>query len=178
MTRMKKKKKKKDIAFIDRDGVLNSKKINKGYIGKISHFRWINGAKKTIKLFNQKGYKVVVVTNQSGVARGYFQISQIKKLHLYMSKQLKLFGAKIDAFYFCPFHIDGVIKKYKKKSNLRKPNNGMFKIAQKRWKINKKNSFMIGDQISDMDFAKKSGIKGFHYKKGNLFEFVKKNKIF
>ena len=124
-------KKKIKIAFLDRDGVLNNKNINGGYIGVIKNFKWIKGAKKAIKFLKNKGYKVIIVTNQSGVARGYFTIKDVYKVHRYLKNQLKMIDTFVDHIYFCPYHIDGVIKKYKKKSKLRKPNNGMFKLVEK-----------------------------------------------
>jgi len=165
------------IAFLDRDGVINSARYNGGYIGSLEHFKWIPGAIKTIKLLKRKNYKVVVITNQSGVARGFFKIRDVKKIHSFIQKKLKLNNVKIDAFYFCPFHKDGIVKRYKKNSQLRKPNVGMFKLVKKRWKIDLKKSFMIGDQLSDMQFAKKAKIKGFLYNSGNLLNFIKSKKF-
>ena len=162
------------VAFLDRDGVLNSSKINNGYIGKVKDFKWIPGAKKSLKLFKNSGFKIIIVTNQSGIARNYFSLRDLYIINRYMRNTLKKIGIKIDAIYFCPYHKDGIIKKYKKKSDLRKPNNGMFKLAAKKWNIDKKKSFMIGDQTTDMIFAKKSKIKGFLFSKKNLFDFVKK----
>ena len=152
--------KKFKIAFLDRDGVLNQRK-NRGYVGFKKHFKWVNGAKETIKFLKERNYKVVVVTNQSGVARGYFSIKDVRSLHNHMNFELKKINTKIDRFIFCPFHADGVIKKYTKKSELRKPGIGMFKIVNKIWKVDKKKSFMIGDQITDMQFAKKAKLKAF-----------------
>lgn len=166
--------KKYKIAFLDRDGVINKSNINAGYIGKINHFKFVNGALNAIRLLKTKGFLVVVVTNQSGVARGYFKYRQVQKLHKYIQNELRKINTKIDSFYFCPFHIDGVIKKYKKKTNLRKPGIGMFKKVQKKWNIDLKNSLMIGDQLTDMQFAKKAKIKGYMFKDKNLFKFVKK----
>lgn len=114
----------------------------------------------------------MVITNQSGVARGFFKIKDVKKIHSYIQKKLKKNEAKIDAFYFCPFHIDGIIKKYKKDSTLRKPNIRMFRLAQKRWNIDLKNSFMIGDQKTDIEFAKKSKITGYLFNQKNLYKFI------
>lgn len=164
-------------AFFDRDGVLNSSKINNGYIGKIKDFKWIPGAKKTLKYFKDKGFKIVIVTNQSGIARNYFSLRDLYKINKYIKDSLKKINVKVDAIFFCPYHVDGVIKKYTKKSTLRKPDNGMFKLAEKKWKIDKKKSFIIGDQKTDMIFAKKSKIKGFLFSKKNLFNFVKKEVI-
>ncbi len=167
-------KKKTKIAFLDRDGVLNSSKINNGYIGYISKFKWIKGSKKTIKYLKSKNYKIVIVTNQSGIARGYFSIKDVYKLHKYIKTELKKIGTSIDKIYFCPYHIDGIIKKYKKNSKLRKPNIGMYLEAKKIWNIDKKNSFMVGDQITDMQFAKKAGIKGYYFDEENLYSFIKR----
>jgi D-glycero-D-manno-heptose 1,7-bisphosphate phosphatase len=169
--------KKFKIAFLDRDGVVNSSRPNNGYVGSLKHFKWVPGAIKAIKLLNDENYKVVVVSNQSGVARGFFTIKDVNKIHSYIKKKLKENDAKIGAFYFCPFHKDGIIKKYKKNSSLRKPNIGMFHLAQKRWNIDKKNSFMIGDQKTDIEFAKKAKIKGYLFNQKNLYEFVRKNVI-
>jgi D-glycero-D-manno-heptose 1,7-bisphosphate phosphatase len=160
------------IAFLDRDGVINSNKLNRGYVGSLKHFKWVPGAIKAIRYLNQKNYKVVVVTNQSGVARGFFKINDVKKIHSYIQKTLKENGAKIDAFYYCPFHKDGIVKKYKKNSLLRKPNIGMFNLVQKKWNIDKKNSFMIGDQKTDIEFAKRAKIKGYFFNQKNLYKFI------
>tara|TARA_B100001057_G_scaffold60973_2_gene54227 strand:- start:3783 stop:4292 length:510 start_codon:yes stop_codon:yes gene_type:complete len=167
--------KKFKIAFLDRDGVLNQKK-NRGYVGFKKHFRWVSGARETIKFLRENKYKIIVVTNQSGIARGYFSSKDVRNLHKFMNAELKKFNTKIDRFLFCPFHIDGKIRKYKKRSSLRKPDIGMFKIINKIWKVDKRNSFMIGDQKTDMQFAKKVGIKGFFFRKRNLYKFIK-NKI-
>ena len=130
---------------------------------------------KNYKTFKKKKYKIVVVTNQSGVARGFFRIKDVKKIHSFIQKKLKIYNTKIDAFYFCPFHQDGIIKKYKKKSSLRKPKIGMFRLAQKKWNIDMKNSFMVGDQETDMIFARRAKIKGYLFNEKNLFRFVKTN---
>lgn len=163
------------VAFLDRDGVINSSKINNGYIGRIKDFKWIPGSKKSIKYLKNLGYKVVVVTNQSGIARGYFYVKDVKALHKQVQIELKKIGTSIDKFFYCPFHKDGIIKRFKKKSRLRKPDIGMFLKAQKIWNIDKKNSFIIGDQLSDMQFAKKAGIKSYFFDKENLYEFIKEN---
>ena len=167
-------KKKIKIAFLDRDGVINSPDINRGYIGKIKDFKWIKGSKKAIKYLKLRKFKVVIVSNQSGVARGYFTIKDVYKLHNFLKLELIKFGSKIDKIYFCPYHIEGKIKKYTKKSKFRKPNIGMFNKAKKSFNIDMKKSFMIGDQMTDIEFANKAGIKGYLFKENDLFKFVKK----
>jgi len=176
---MQKKKKKKltKIAFLDRDGVINYSNVQNGYIGHIKYFKWYKGAKKAIKLLNHNKYKVVIVTNQSGVARGFFNQKDVNNLHKYVKSTIKEYGGRINAVYHCPYHKDGKIKKFRKKSKLRKPEIGMFKLAQKKWKIDRRKSFMIGDQKTDMLFAKKAKISGYLFNEENLYEFVKK-KVF
>ncbi len=168
-------KKKTKIAFLDRDGVLNVSKIKNGYVGFIDDFKWIPGAKKAIDLIRKNKFKIVIVTNQSGIARGFFTVKDVYKLHRFIKEELNNFGTKVDKIYFCPYHKDGVIKKYKKNSILRKPGIGMFLKASEKWNIDKKKSFMIGDQKTDMEFAKRAKIKGYLFNKRNLYNFVKKN---
>ncbi len=165
--------KKFKIAFLDRDGVINSSRPNNGYVGSLKHFKWVPGAIKAIKFLNDRNFKVVVVSNQSGVARGFFTIKDVKIIHSYIQKKLRANEAKIDKFYFCPFHKDGILKKYKKTSSLRKPSIGMFRLAQKRWNIDKKNSFIIGDQKTDIEFAKRAHIKGYLFNQKNIYKFMR-----
>jgi len=165
------------IAFLDRDGVINRSDIKNGYIGKKKYFKLMPGVIKSIRYLKSLNYKVVVVSNQSGVARGYFKINDVYKVHKHLQNILKKNNSSLDKILFCPFYKNGIIKKYKKNSPLRKPNIGMFKIINKRWKVNKKKSFMIGDQFTDIQFAKKSGIKGFLFKKKNLYKFIKSKKF-
>ena len=165
------------IAFLDRDGVINKSSFQKGYISEKKKFKLITGVVKSIKYLKFLNYKVVVVSNQSGVARGYFKLRDVHKIHKYLQQLLKKNNTYLDKIIFCPFHKDGIVKKYKKNSTLRKPDNGMFKIINKKWKVDKKKSFMIGDQLTDMKFAKKSGIKGFLFKEKNLYSFIKSKKF-
>ena len=171
------KKKTIKIAFLDRDGVLNKSEIKNGYVGFIKDFKWIPGAKKAIKFIRSKGFKIVIVTNQSGIARGYFSVKDVYKLHRYLKEELIKYSTKVDKIYFCPFHKDGIVRKYRINSILRKPRIGMFLKASKVWNIDKQKSFMIGDQKTDMQFAKSAKIKGYLFRQKNLYKFVEK-KIF
>jgi D-glycero-D-manno-heptose 1,7-bisphosphate phosphatase len=164
--------KKNRLALLDRDGVLNVSNIKNGYIGYKKFFKWYPGAKRSIKYLKLNKYKVVVVTNQSGIARNYFSYLDVIRLHKHMQSDLKKYGTKIDKFYICPHHLDGVIKKYKKQCNCRKPKIGLFKKIKKNYRVDKINSFMIGDQFTDMQFAKRIGVKGFLFKKRNLYKFI------
>ena len=167
---------KHNVAILDRDGVLNFTNKN-SYIGYQKDFKWIKGAKKTIQYLNNKNFKVIVVTNQSGIARKFFKYGDVIKLHNFMNLDLRKISAKIDRFYFCPHHIEGTDKKYKKNCKCRKPEIGNFKKIKKKWNINYAKTFMIGDQKTDMMFAEKSKIKGYLFSGDNLFTFIKKLKL-
>lgn len=159
----------KPAVFLDRDGVIN---VDKGYINKISEFEWVDGSKEAIKYIREKGYLVFVVTNQSGIARGYFSAQDVLDLHQYINEQLQEFGTCIDDFFFSPYHPD-FKDKFSELSHLRKPNTGMLEQAEKKWSFQKNNSIMIGDKMSDVICAERFGIKGYQYKSGNLFNFVR-----
>ena len=92
------------IAFLDRDGVINKPTFKNGYIGEKKYFKLIPGVVKSIKYLKSLNYKVVVVSNQSGVARGYFKVMDVNKLHSYLQNLLKKNQTKIDKILFCPFH--------------------------------------------------------------------------
>lgn len=151
----------KPCAFLDRDGLLNE---DKGYTHKPEDLNWIEGAKNAIKKLNEAGYYVIIVTNQAGVARGYYTLEDVDKFHAEMSRQLALHGAYIDAFYACPFHADGVVPEYTHPNHPeRKPNPGMILKAQKTWPINMQSSFILGDKQGDVDAGLASGIDGHLY---------------
>lgn len=162
--------------FFDRDGVLIK---DYGYVHKINHLKWLKGARKAIKFLNEKKIKVVVITNQSGVARGYYKVNDVEKFHKWMNKILIKNKAKIDNFFYCPYHPKALIKKYKKKSNMRKPGNGMLLKAMKQYKLSPKECFMIGNETKDSLASVKTNIL-FEYKKNYSLDIqVKKilNKI-
>ncbi len=162
---------KSKCAFLDRDGVINH---DKGYISKISDFKIYPGVGKAINLLNKKKHLVIIITNQSGIGRGLIKINELKKIHKYLKKEIKKDYGKINDIFFCPFHPKFGKGKFKKKSNDRKPGDGMLRKAIKKWKIDPKKSFMIGDKISDKLAAKKAKIK-FFYKRGNNLNTQIKN---
>ena len=157
-------------AFLDRDGVINQ---DKGYISKISDFKIYPGVGKAISLLNKRNYLVIIITNQSGIGRGLIKIKDLENLHNYLKKKIKKDRAKIDDIFYCPFHPEFGKGKYKKKSNDRKPGDGMIRKAIKKWKIDTKTSFMIGDKISDKLAAKKAKIRFFYKKEKNLNTQIK-----
>tara|TARA_B100000287_G_C20674882_1_gene794830 strand:+ start:39 stop:1232 length:1194 start_codon:yes stop_codon:yes gene_type:complete len=157
----------KAIIF-DRDGTLNH---DDGYTYKISDLKWNLGAKEAIKLFNDKGYYVFVATNQSGIAKGKFSEDEMHKFHNEMKSHLYDIGAHIDKIYFCPYHKESKIKKYKVDSNDRKPKTGMLEKISKDWGIEKNNMVMIGNSTHDIECANNFGIRSFLYNGiDNLYE--------
>ena len=159
------------LIFLDRDGVLN---IDRGYVGFKKDFRWAEGAIETIKYLNSKNYNIFVISNQSGVARGYYKENDVVNLHNYMRDFLLKRKLYINQIYFCPFHEDGVVKKYSFKSKFRKPDIGFFSKIKRDWNIKHlQDTYMVGDQASDMEFAAKCGIRGLLFKGKNLDRLVK-----
>lgn len=159
--------------FFDRDGVLN---IDKGYIYRKSDFVWIDGAIEAIKYFSDKGYFIFVVTNQSGISRGYYSEEDVIKLHNFINNELIKNNTKIDKFYISPYHPD-FHEKFPNMSHLRKPNTGMLEMAFEEWQFDKVQSLLIGDNESDMQCAKNYGISGYLFNETNLFNFIKNKKL-
>jgi D-glycero-D-manno-heptose 1,7-bisphosphate phosphatase len=155
--------------FLDRDGVLNH---DRDYVYTPEKFEWISGAQTAIKRLNEAGYYVIVVTNQSGVARGYFDEAAVHRLHAWMNDELAKIGAHIDAFYHCPYHPDGTIELYRRHSEDRKPGPGMLLCAKRDWPIDWERSFLIGDKNTDMQAAAAAGVRGYLFRGGDLCEFV------
>ena len=156
--------------FFDRDGTLNEEVH---YLHKIEDFKWIEGAIDAIKYCNDNGYLAIVITNQSGIARGYYPESDIMKLYDWMNADLAKYGAHLDGIYYCPHHPTGKVKEYAIDCDCRKPKPGMLFKAQKDHNIDLKSSYLIGDGVRDVECAEAAGVKGIRYTGGNLLEFLK-----
>lgn len=144
-------------AFIDRDGNLIHEV---GYISSLKKIKFYSSSIKAMKLLKAAGYKVIVVTNQSGVARGYIKETFVKEVHKHITAFLKKYFLKIDAYYYCPHHPKkAVLKKYLKDCDCRKPKIGMIKAAQKKFNIDLKQSFVIGDKLTDVHLGKNAKMK-------------------
>lgn len=157
-------------AFLDRDGVLNE---DHGYTHRVDDLVWMPGAREAIRLLNDRGYRVIVVTNQAGVARGFYDEDAIEIFHAGMQAQLAEAGAFVDAFYHCPYHADGKVPAYTVEDHPdRKPNPGMILRALEDWHVDKDKSFLIGDKPSDMEAARRVGLPGHLYAGGNLQALV------
>lgn len=160
--------------FFDRDGVLN---YDRGYTHKIADFEWMPGAKEAILSLNNQGFRVFVVTNQAGVAKGYYDEKAVLTLHDFMQKELNNFGAYVDQYYYCPYHPDGNITNYALHHPDRKPEPGMILKAFDDWKINRDHTFLIGDKETDLEAARKANIKGYLFPGGNLNKFIELIKL-
>lgn len=161
---------KRPAVFFDRDGVLNEEV---GYLYKAEEFHWQKGAVEAIRFLNERGYYVFVVTNQSGVARGFYTEKDVQALHNWMNGELQKQGAKIDAFYYCPHHPEAAIERYRQVCSCRKPLPGMIRQAAEQYEIDFGRSLMIGDRESDVACAKQAGITGRIFSGGDLAIFIR-----
>ncbi len=158
--------------FFDRDGVLNEEV---GYLWEIERFKWIDGARDAIKFCNERGILTVVVTNQSGIARGLYTARDVEILHDFMQKSLAEVGAHIDKFYYCPHHPKGSVEEFSVVCDCRKPKPGMILKACEDFKIEPAQAIMFGDSERDIEAAKAAGLRaGIFFTGGNLLEEVYK----
>ncbi len=139
--------KKRRAVFLDRDGTIN---IEKEYLYRPEDLEFIPGVSQAIAKLNRAGFLVVVVTNQSGVARGYFSVEDVNLLHQVMQQHLVDQGAHIDAFYLCPHHPAKGLDPYRVVCDCRKGKPGMLMQAAAEWNIDLPASFMVGDKKSDL----------------------------
>ena len=151
--------------FLDRDGVLNK---DIGYLHKSEDFKWIDGAVEAIKLLKKNNFLVIVITNQSGISRGYFDSKDVTNLHEWMNKILKKEDIQINDFFF-----SGDLPNNNPESR-RKPSPKMINEAVEKYKLDKTRCFMIGDKLTDLEAAKNAQIKGFLFNKRNLKNFIEK----
>jgi D-glycero-D-manno-heptose 1,7-bisphosphate phosphatase len=155
--------------FFDRDGVLNE---DLDFVHRPDQVQWVPGAKQAIRHLNEAGYLVFVVTNQSGIARGYFTAETVEKLHDWMQDELAKAGGHIDAFAYCPHHPEGAVSAYRQTCDCRKPAPGMIRSLLASWPVDARRSLLIGDQPRDLQAAQAAGIAAAHFRGGNLYDFL------
>lgn len=142
--------------FLDRDGTIIE---DVGYPHERSAIKFLPLVSEAISILNQNGYRVIVTTNQSGVARGYFTEDALRQINQYIRDTLAARGAVIDRVYYCPHHVEGTIKEYRKACDCRKPNPGMIQQATRELDIDLKRSFAIGDKPLDVEAGRRAGCR-------------------
>ncbi len=159
----------RNVLFLDRDGVIN---VDVGYLSDPAQLEFIPGAIEAMKEAQTRGYDIIVVTNQSGVARGYYTEEDVQALHAEMSRRLEAEGVHILAYYYCPHHPEGTVEAYKKACDCRKPNPGMLTKAIEEWHVDVDGSFLVGDKPSDVEAAESIGMRAYPFEEENLMTFL------
>jgi D-glycero-D-manno-heptose 1,7-bisphosphate phosphatase len=158
------------MVIFDRDGVLN---VDHGYAFKPEELEWVPGAMAAVKRANDAGAVVVIATNQSGIGRGYYTEADMEAFHAEMLRQLSAIGARIDGVYFAPHHEAAAEDRYRVADHPdRKPNPGMLLRALADFGVAPQDAFMIGDKPSDMEAARRAGVRGVLYAGGDLEALV------
>ena len=151
-------------AFLDRDGVIN---VDSGYVGRWEDFEYLPDAVEGLKQLQNAGFKLFVVTNQSGIARGYYTEDDFLALTKAMTADLSAKGVTLAAVYYCPYLEDADLEPYRVASYLRKPEPGMLLKAAQDHDIDLSRSIMVGDKVSDMVAAERAGVPGrYHVTEG------------
>lgn len=156
-------------AFFDRDGVIN---VDHGYVHAAERFELVAGAARALRSCRDMGFLVFVVTNQAGVARGYYGEAAIATLHDHMRALLACQSAFIDDIRYCPHHPNGTVPAYARACDWRKPGAGMILDLACHWSVDLHRSFLVGDNMSDVDAARAAGIGGHLFPGGDLADFV------
>lgn len=141
--------------FLDRDGVIN---IDYGHVFEKEKFNFVDGIFDLCKTAQKKGYLIIIVTNQAGIAKGFYSEEEFIELKRWVENEFKNEGIKITKTFYCPYHKEGKIEKYRQDSFDRKPNPGMLLKAMNEFNIDPKSSIMIGDKETDIEAGKRSGI--------------------
>lgn len=162
------------VIFLDRDGTIN---IEKDYLHKVEDFEFEPGSLEAIKIFSELGYEIIVVTNQSGIARGYYSEEDLINLNNFMIEKIQEFGGRVLDCYFCPHHPEKGIDRYRLECLCRKPNPGMIRDAIDKYGVDKNLSYMVGDKISDIEAGDRAGVKSILVKTGYGIKTLEKNNI-
>ncbi len=159
----------KPCAFLDRDGIVNE---DSGHVHDATGFRWMPGMPEAIRLLNDAGWLVVVITNQAGIGRGYYSEDDFAAFTGWIDDRLAEAGAHVDATYHCPHHPTEAQGRYLRACDCRKPAPGMILQAIEDWQPDVGRSFLIGDKESDMAAAAAAGVRGVRYSGGHLTTVV------
>lgn len=154
---------KQRAVFLDRDGTIN-REVD--ILRRLDQLNILPGAAQAIRELNRLGYLAIVITNQPVVARGWLTEKEIDEIHAVLVERLGKKGAKLDAIYYCPHHPNANLKRYRLECRCRKPNIGLVREAIKKFKINPRKSFMVGDSTRDILTGKRVGLKTILVKTG------------
>jgi D-glycero-D-manno-heptose 1,7-bisphosphate phosphatase len=154
---------KKPAVFIDRDGTINEQL---GYINHLSRFVILPGVSEAVRLLNKNDWWAIIVSNQGGVARGYYPMELVDEIHAFLKSSLKEQGATIDGIFFCPHHPAGVLPEYSSECGCRKPETGLIDKAREAFDIDMSNSYVVGDRHVDIELASRLNLKGVLVKTG------------
>lgn len=136
--------------FLDRDGTINEEV---GYLNHLSRLRILRGVPQAMRMLQEAGFKLFVVTNQSGPARGYFPVSLVEEVHKHLRKRLKRYGVTIEEIFVCLHHPE-------ENCACRKPKPGLLELAFSKYPIDQERSYVVGDRLKDIELAKRAGLKG------------------
>lgn len=161
----------KPAAFLDRDGVLNQ---DIGYLHEPEQLVWMPQAVEAVAYLHAAGFRVFVVSNQSGIARGYYSETAVNELHDTMQDVLCQAGTSIDAFAYCPHHPAGSVERYRMDCTCRKPHPGMLLGLMERFPTLRRDSFLIGDKETDLAAAAAANVCGYLYAGGSLLDFSRR----
>ena len=161
--------------FLDRDGVITQEPPH--YAHKLSQLELISRSADAIRLLNENGFMVIIASNQAGIARGYYREEDVVLFSQAVKENLAKEGAYVDAIYYCPHHPEAKIERYRVDCNCRKPKPGMLTRAEKELNIDLKQSFVVGDKLSDIEAGKRAGCKTIMVKTGHGVEELKSNLI-
>jgi D-glycero-D-manno-heptose 1,7-bisphosphate phosphatase len=156
-------------AFLDRDGVLIE---DTGYPHRIEEVRWMPGVMAALRRLNAAGLAVCIVTNQAGVARGYYDEAAVGRLHHWMAGEAWAAGARLDGFAYCPFHEAAEVERYRRPSPRRKPAPGMIEDWLAHFPLRREGSFLVGDRETDLLAAHAAGIPGHLFPGDDLDVFI------
>jgi D-glycero-D-manno-heptose 1,7-bisphosphate phosphatase len=137
-----------------------------GYVNHVSRFRILPGVPQAIKMLNRQGFLVLVISNQSGVARGYYPLDLVRTLHRLLITRIREKKGTIDGIFFCPHHPAGSIREFSRECDCRKPKTGLIQQACKSFEIDLQRSFVVGDMCTDIELAHRAGVTGVLVKTG------------
>jgi len=143
------------VVFLDRDGVIN---VDEGYVGHWIDFKFIDNSVRFLQFLRKYGFDIVLVTNQSGIARGFYTVTDFLNLSNQMCQYLAEHGVSLLDIFYCPHHPEGEVLEFAVSCSCRKPLPGMFLQAKEKWKIDMQSSIMVGDKVTDLIAAHSAGV--------------------